>query len=185
MIPLNLFSTQMKGKIGLSFISNFDYIEKKGSDKQYVVSSHTLTNYPKELQKKIVLLQHFRNYLKDKSKVDSKSKQKDQPVYIKKWIRTKHAIMFRLSNKLVQVIFEDKTEIILSSELKEVVYVNKKEEKEVYSLATALDADNRGMTKRLKYTKDILAHMLAGTDLNKQSEIGNELTARSTFKENI
>jgi len=26
-------------------------------------------------------------------------------VYVKKWMRTKHAIMFRLSNKIVQVNF--------------------------------------------------------------------------------
>jgi polo-like kinase 1 len=33
--------------------------------------------------------------------------------YVKKWLRTKHAILFRLSNKLVQVAFSDKTEILL------------------------------------------------------------------------
>ena len=26
-------------------------------------------------------------------------------IYVKKWMRTKHAIMFRLSNKIVQVSF--------------------------------------------------------------------------------
>jgi polo-like kinase 1 len=30
-------------------------------------------------------------------------------------MKTRHAIMFRLSNKIVQVNFTDKTEIILSS----------------------------------------------------------------------
>ena len=28
-----------------------------------------------------------------------------QSIYVKKWMRTKHAIMFRLSNKIVQVNF--------------------------------------------------------------------------------
>ena len=36
-------------------------------------------------------------------------------VYIKKWMRTPHALLFRLSNKIVQVIFEDKSEIVLAS----------------------------------------------------------------------
>jgi len=31
--------------------------------------------------------------------------QNANPVYVKKWMRTKHAIMFRLSNKIVQVNF--------------------------------------------------------------------------------
>ena len=43
-------------------------------------------------------------------------------VYVKKWMKTRHAIMFRLSNKIVQVNFTDKTEIILSSENKMVLF---------------------------------------------------------------
>lgn len=81
-------------------------------------------------------------------------------VYVKKWMKTKHAIMFRLSNKIVQVDFKDKTEIILSSENKMVTYVNKKGEKSNYPLATALESTNVEMAKRLKYTKEILTHML-------------------------
>jgi len=84
----------------------------------------------------------------------------ESPVYLKKWMKTKHAIIFRLSNKIVQVIFADKTEIILSSENKMVIYVNKKEERISYPLATALESPNQEMTKRLKYTKEILAHIV-------------------------
>jgi len=39
-------------------------------------------------------------------------------------------------------------------------YVNKKQDKSHYPLATALESSNTEMTKRLKYTKEILAHML-------------------------
>jgi len=81
-------------------------------------------------------------------------------VYVKKWMKTRHAIMFRLSNKIVQVNFTDKTEIILSSENKIVTYVNKKGERSHYPLATALESSNNEMAKRLKYTKEILTHML-------------------------
>ena len=77
-------------------------------------------------------------------------------------MRTHHAIMFRLSNKIVQVNFKDHTEIILSSETKEVTYVNKKGERLNYPLSSALESTNAEMTKRLKYTKDILTHMLSG-----------------------
>lgn len=44
-------------------------------------------------------------------------------------MKTRHAIMFRLSNKIVQVDFTDKTVIILSSEQKLVTYINAKGEK--------------------------------------------------------
>ena len=75
-------------------------------------------------------------------------------------MRTKHAIMFRLSNKIVQVNFQDHTEILLNSENRYVTYVNKKGERSTMPLNQALDSNNAEMTKRLKYTKDILTHML-------------------------
>ena len=81
-------------------------------------------------------------------------------VYVKKWMRTRHAIMFRLSNKVVQVNFQDHTEIMLSSETKVVTYVNKKGERSTYPLSSAMESANLEMVKRLKYTKDILTHML-------------------------
>lgn len=84
----------------------------------------------------------------------------DPPVYVKKWMRTKHAIMFRLSNKIVQVNFQDHTEILLNSESRLVTYVNKKGERSTLPLNHALESSNAEMTKRLKYTKDILTHML-------------------------
>ena len=64
--------------------------------------------------------------------------------------------MFRLSNKIVQVNFQDHTEIILSSETKMVTYVNKKGQWKTYRLSQAIDSGDEEMSKRLKYTKDIL-----------------------------
>ena len=91
-------------------------------------------------------------------------------VYVKKWMKTRHAIMFRLSNKIVQVTFTDRTEILLSSENKTVTYVNKKGERSHYPLATALESTNLEMAKRLKYTKEILTHML-NANSKKQEEL--------------
>ena len=89
-------------------------------------------------------------------------------------MKTKHAIMFRLSNKIVQVNFTDKSEIILSSQQKLVTYINLKGEKSEYPLATASDSKNAEMAKRLKYTKQILTHMLNGTQVP-QSQANEDL----------
>ena len=146
----------------------FRYFERKGADKQDVCNMYSLNEYPKELQKKITLLQHFRSYLEGDSKSDTGEQVvaddhfEDQTIYVKKWMRTRHAIMFRLSNKIVQVNFQDHTEIILSSESRMVTYVNKKRERNTYPLASALESTNLEMTKRLKYTKEILSSMLNG-----------------------
>ena len=74
------------------------------------MTTHLLTDYPKELQKKVTLLQHFRSYLENnnppqKSEDVEMSDGNTAAIYVKKWMRTKHAIMFRLSNKIVQVNF--------------------------------------------------------------------------------
>ena len=47
----------------------FNYMERRASDKQDVVSSHSLTDYPKELQKKVTLLHHFKSFLEGDGKV--------------------------------------------------------------------------------------------------------------------
>jgi len=146
----------------------FEYIEKRKSDRVDEVNKYTMDSYPKELHKKVVLLQHFKNYLEGAKKslspteLDEGSKRNGL-VYVKKWLKTKHAIMFRLNNKIVQVNFTDKTEIVLSSEDKLVVYLNKQGERTEYPLATAMESSNVEMAKRLKYTKDILTTMLNGT----------------------
>jgi polo-like kinase 1 len=46
----------------------FDYIERKNTDKQDTVVSYTIEEYPKDLQKKITLLHHFRGYLEADAK---------------------------------------------------------------------------------------------------------------------
>jgi polo-like kinase 1 len=48
----------------------------------------------------------------------------------------------------------------LNSESRLVTYVNKKGERSTLPLNLALESQNAEMTKRLKYTKDILTHML-------------------------
>jgi len=159
--------------------STFEYMERKSNEKQDIVTTHSLTEYSKELQKKVTLLQHFKSYLEGENNKDPQSAEDEggqgaSGVYVKKWMKTKHAIMFRLSNKIVQVNFTDKTEIILSSENKIVTYVNKKGERSNYPLATALESSNSEMAKRLKYTKEILTHMLNN---NGQAQTQQQQTA--------
>ena len=91
---------------------NFEYIEKKPGEKIDTISRYTLSEYPqeRELQKKVTLLQHFRNYLyADANRIEMSENRDANFCYVKKWMKTKHAIMFRLSNKIVQVNFTDRT----------------------------------------------------------------------------
>ena len=68
--------------------------------------------------------------------------------------------MFRLSNKLIQVSFEDETELLLSTETRQVTYMNKNGAKATYPLELALDSADKEMVRKLKYTKEILTRLL-------------------------
>jgi len=179
---------------GISLVSpystyrHFIYVERTGPERQDVITDYNLQDYPKELQKKVTLLQHFKNYLEGEELKDKRpnttdivtpSKHGFTSCYVKKWMRTKHAIMFRMNNKVVQVIFQDQTEIILSSELKVVTYVNKKQERLHYPLSIAVQSTNQEMSKRLKYTKDILTQMLGGNAKPTQSKLLNKIIIMS------
>jgi polo-like kinase 1 len=151
--------------------NKIEYMEKKPEQKRELLSSFNPTNLPKEHNKKFLLLKHFKGYLngddKNNSDKDKEGEEEKSPensikrplVYIKKWMKTKYAFMFRLSNRLVQVDFTDKTQIILSPENQVVHYRNKRGERTQHALGTALESEYAEMVKRLKYTKEILTHI--------------------------
>lgn len=148
----------------------FLYACKLPGDSQDQVSNYTLTEYPKEIQKKVTLLQHFRSYLEmenaQETRIEGESKEDVEPVFVKKWTKTKHAILFRLNNKIIQVIFQDCTELLLSSDTQVLTYRDKQGTRSHHLLAVAMERSNPEMAKRLKYMKDILAHMLGKQEEN-------------------
>lgn len=64
---------------------------------------------------------------------------------------------------------------MLSSETKIVTYVNKKGERSTYPLSSAMESANTEMVKRLKYTKDILTHMLNSNANTAKPTTGTDL----------
>ena len=136
---------------------SFQYISKTSGGKEETTSSYSAAAFPIELQKKVTLLLHFRKHLAVDIISGLESKEL---IYIKKWLATEHAVIFRLSNKVVQVSFLDKSELLLCSESKMVTYVDKKGIPSVYPLNSAMETQNKEMAKRLRYTKEILTSML-------------------------
>lgn len=139
---------------------------------EQVPELYNLQNFPDGLQKKVTLLKHFRNYLLEQNKTEDRSEDsialegsnEENPVFLKKWVRTKHAILFRLSNQTVQVVFYDHTEILLSSEARIVTYVNKRRGRETYYLSDVMNAvEHNDIKKRLKYAEGILQQLITTT----------------------
>jgi len=165
--------------------SAFDYVTRRTQEKPEVRTTHTFEFYPDDLKKKVTLLRHFKNYMhadvlekKDGATIGESSLpvgpwrtgadgmptlptyEPGQVPYVKKWTRNKHAIMFQLSNKIVQVVFFDRTEAVLSSKSHTVTYVDKRGQVCSYPLSNVLDVPSAELAKRLRYTKDILMNLL-------------------------
>lgn len=138
----------------------FQYLSKGLNPGEDILNEYTFDEYPQELMKKVKLLQHFKKHLKN----DEIIHESISPLpYIKKWLVTSHAVIFRLSIKIVQVYFTDKSELMLCSDTKYVVYISKNGEITSTPLINALDSGNREMSKRLRYTKEIITTMIPNT----------------------
>ena len=89
----------------------FMYIEKIA--KEDICQKYSYTDYPADLKKKVSLFGHFKGYLYGQTE-NNAPKSTQMPaekdlIYIRRWYRAKHAVIFRLSNKSVQVIFIDQS----------------------------------------------------------------------------
>ena len=153
----------------------FQYIERRRNDevlsprsKDSSIATYTVDAYPESLQKKVTLLKHFHNYLVEQQKKSDETGPTDKDssfkeyVFIKKWVRTKHAILFRLSNQTVQIVFYDQTEILLTPDQRFITYVDKLRKRQTYHFNDELVGNNPDFAKRLKYTKDIMHQLMTG-----------------------
>jgi polo-like kinase 1 len=63
------------------------------------------------LKKKVSLFGHFKGYLSTQSEnMPLKQTQNEKDlIYVRRWYRARHAVIFRLSNKSVQVLFIDQS----------------------------------------------------------------------------
>lgn len=117
-----------------------------------------LSEHPEELRKKVTILEHFRKYL---SCEPVQGANVNEFVFVKKWLQTEQATIFRLSDKTVHVRFMDLTEVVLSSGIKTVAFLDKNGKCEEYPLKSVMQSDNKEMVKRITYTTELISKMLA------------------------
>ena len=175
-----------KSKIVLNPSTNYlFYIEGKRVNNQEEILSFNMNDYPNNLKEKVNSLQYFIKYLEEEdnsnkiknikeNKKKNKKKKKDikkkldekQIIYIDAWFKTNHAFLFRFSNKILQVYFKDKTEMILSFEKGIAVYVDKMGENSTFSLETISEDSNQEISKKLKYIKKKITYILESNNNN-------------------
>ena len=128
--------------------------EKKNASSKSLKRNYTTTN------KKINEPKLFHNNLDLKNNMEE-----IDYIYVKKWLKTKHALIFRFSNKIVQTCFHDRSQIIIHPLNKNIIYINKSNEKATFDMNDSIIKSNYEISKRIKYVKDVLMHMIT---INKQ-----------------
>jgi len=105
---------------------NIHYIDY-GSAEHY----YTLNEFPASVEKKVKLLNYFRNYMKEhllKAGANMEVREEDQLSRIpalKTWFRTSRAVVMHLTNGTIQInFFKDHTKIILCPLLGAVTYID-------------------------------------------------------------
>ncbi|KAJ0395099.1 hypothetical protein ATCC90586_001496 [Pythium insidiosum] len=137
--------------------------------------------YDGSLKKKVTLLNHFKSYLIDErekrpdiaafeaqvssqSPCDAVTKNtitSDRMVYVRKWLKTKHAVLFCLSNDSFQFNFYDSSRLVMSSDARVVTYMDKDGKLGVYSTSVAiLTREPSDLTKRLRYARDMFEQII-------------------------
>ena len=106
--------------------SNIHYIDFEGLEHYY-----TLNEYPPTLEKKVKLLNYFRNYMKEhllKAGANMEIREGDELSRIpalKTWFRTSRAVVMHLTNGTLQInFFKDHTKIILCPHMSAVTYID-------------------------------------------------------------
>lgn len=157
----------------------FQYIERRKVDDpdglvrraEATVETYSLSSFPETLKKKVTLLKHFRNYLLEQENIDNNNNSHTLTgvsntgalnlIYVKKWVRTKHAILFRLSNQTVQVVFYDQSEILLTPDERYITYVDKSRNRFTYSFTDELIGSCGEVEKRIKYAREIISQLIS------------------------
>lgn len=167
----------------------FDYIERASAAASLDPASlprstrYTMEQYDSSLSKKVTLLGHFRGYLVDaraeNSEVEALEKQlaratspdepmpiedgsRSQPmVFVQKWVKTRHAVLFQLSNGSFQFNFFDKSKLVLSSGGRVVTFLDRDLQLSVFAASVAVLTQERpDLAKRLRYARDMLHQMV-------------------------
>ncbi|CAK83826.1 unnamed protein product (macronuclear) [Paramecium tetraurelia] len=122
----------------------FNYI-----DKQNLIQDYQYDNYPSDLDKKVNLLQKFTLYLGvDENNTNSEISQ----VFVDKFLKTRNALLLKLSNGVIQANFIDKSVIVIQSN-QSIVFVNEKGEKSSHTQEQIKDNDK--IQRRYNYVQQL------------------------------
>lgn len=147
----------------------FVYLCRSQSKKREEVRVYALAFPPKDLEKKAGIMKDIMKTLEQHTgelklaegddelvndyKVILNNKNR---VYIKNWVKAKQLIVFKLSNGIYQAIFQDKSEILISSKHENFIFVDKDRKRYNHVLDSDEIQKNRSVNVRVEYFKRVL-----------------------------
>ena len=136
--------------------TNFIYIDEKRNEENLSVRKTKLNS---ELKKKLNILllfnKKFTKYLRNKNNFEKNINKQTVDLYVKKWMKSQYAYFFLLSNNKIQILFEDKSQIIFDFQQKKMCYTNKMKENIVQNIDNN-NFKNPEMEKKVNHAKKIL-----------------------------
>ena len=136
--------------------TNFIYIDEKGNEENLSVRKTKLNS---ELKKKLNILllfnKKFTKYLRNKNNFEKNVNKQTVDLYVKKWMKSQYAYFFLLSNNKIQILFEDKSQIIFDFQQKKMCYTNKMKENIVQNIDNN-KFKNPEMEKKVNHAKKFL-----------------------------
>lgn len=160
-----------KTKIILNKKSNkLNYIYIKEENEKY--DEYDINNYPNEIENKVDALNYFNYYFENNDNIylnlnlkKESEENKDNNneliyvIYVKKWMRTRHAVIFCLNSGLIQYIFNDNSEIQICDLTKTLTYINRRRERFTYLLSIVETIPNKEIKIKFKYIKGLINFM--------------------------
>ena len=159
---------------------NFFYINKKNDEKDFFSLQFNDNNIINDMNNKLFenkkkLLANFHKNLiknlKDRENFNVNpllELKRNVDCFVVKFLLTKYAIFFMLSNNLIQVKFNDKTEIAFILDEKVIYYVdkNKRKFKEKLDFNNKIKFNNEEMNKKTWYSRKIFEKDIINKNMN-------------------
>ena len=164
----NIIKTMNKNKNNTSFPNSntFDYIyidkNAKTSQNFDEISLENFLSSKKTsrqiIQKFEVFKQVAKQHQNDFSNFQSKSTFTDNNTlfFVRKFLITKAGIVFRLSNKILQIMMNDKTFLCFTTEKNSFDYINNKGEETEYYIEKVMNSEDLELIKKIRLAKNIL-----------------------------
>lgn len=164
----NIIKAMNKNKNNTSFPNSntFDYIyidkNAKTSQNFDEISLENFLSSKKTsrqiIQKFEVFKQVAKQHQNDFSNFQSKSTFTDNNIlfFVRKFLITKAGIVFRLSNKILQIMMNDKTFLCFTTEKNSFDYINTKGEETEYYIEKVMNSEDLELIKKIRLAKNIL-----------------------------